>query len=79
MGGLPKRQIYEPVELFWLGHVPETMSDLYNKVEYDHPFRLESTEKCGIGFELPEFGLSVVPNVPNVPKKEGKTDAARAA
>ena len=69
----------EGLQKFWLGHAGETMTDLYDKVKEDKQFRLEWAEKCGVGFELPEFGLSIVPNVPNVPKSEGTKQAARAA
>jgi integrase len=67
------------LQKFWLGHAGETMTDLYDKVKEDLPFRLEWAEKCGIGFDLPEFGLSVVPNVPNVPRNKGIEKAACAA
>ena len=64
---------------FWLGHAGETMTDLYDKVKEDKQFRLEWAEKCGIGFELLDFSLSIVPNVPNVPKSEGKDEVLEAA
>ena len=67
------------LQKFWLGHAGETMTDLYDKVKEDLQFRLEWAEKCGIGFDLPEFGLSIVPKVPNVPKTEDITEAACAA
>jgi hypothetical protein len=67
------------LQKFWLGHAGETMTDLYDKVKEDKQFRLEWAEKCGIGSELPEFGLSIVPKVPNVPKSEGMEEAACAA
>ena len=55
------------------------MTDLCDKVREDLQFRLEWAEKCGIGFELPDLGLSVVPNVPNVPKNENVEASVRAA
>jgi integrase len=67
------------LQKFWLGHAGETMTDLYDKVKEDLQFRLEWAEKCGIGFDLPEFGLSTVPNVPNVPKNRDIEKAACAA
>jgi integrase len=67
------------LQKYWLGHAGETMTDLYDKVKDDLPFRLEWAEKCGFGFELPEFGISVVPKVPNVPKNEDMKKAANAA
>jgi hypothetical protein len=38
------------------------MSDLYDKIREDVPFRKMWAEKSGFGFELP----SVVPNVPKI-------------
>jgi hypothetical protein len=67
------------LQKFWLGHAGETMTDLYDKVKEDQQFRLEWAESCGIGLELPEFGLSSVPKVPNVSKNEGMEEAACAA
>ena len=48
------------------------MSDLYDKIKEDVPFRKGWAEKCGFGFELPSV-------VPNVPKKEDKSKSAKAA
>ncbi len=67
------------LQKFWLGHAGETMTDLYDKVKEDLQFRLDWAEKCGIGFDLPEFGLSIVPKVPNVPRTDDITEAAYAA
>ena len=67
------------LQKFWLGHAGDTMTDLYDKVKEDQQFRLEWAEKCGIGFELPEFGLFDVPKRPNVPRKADMKKAASAA
>jgi hypothetical protein len=48
------------------------MSDLYDKIKEDVPFRKKWAAQCGFGFELPSV-------VPNVPKKAVKTKAAKAA
>ena len=48
------------------------MSDLYDKIREDVPFRKMWAEKSGFGFELPSV-------VPNVPKKEDQLEAAKAA
>ncbi|MDR3725961.1 MAG: tyrosine-type recombinase/integrase [Terracidiphilus sp.] len=69
----------EGLQKFWLGHAGESMTDLYDKVKEDVEFRRMWAEKCGIGFELPELGLSVVPNVPKVPKKAAMKKATEAA
>jgi hypothetical protein len=50
--------------------------DLYDKVKEDVEFRRMWAEKCRIGFELPEIGLSVVPKVP---KNAAMKKAAEAA
>jgi integrase len=47
---------------FWMGHAPDDMSDLYDKIKEDIRFRKEVAEQCGIGFELP---ASIAPNAPN--------------
>jgi integrase len=57
---------------YWMGHAGKDMSDLYDKIKEDVPFRKMWAEKCGYGFELP----SVVPNVPRI---EPKAEAAKAA
>lgn len=67
------------LQKFWPGHADETMTDQYDKVKEDLQFRLEWAGKCGIGFEIPAFGLSIVPNVPNVPRNEDMEKAACAA
>jgi integrase len=57
---------------YWLGHAGKDMSDLYDKIREDVPFRRVWAEKSGFGFELPSV-------VPNVPKKEDQSEAAKAA
>jgi hypothetical protein len=36
-----------------MGHAGADMSDLYDKIKNDVPFRKEVAEKAGLGFELP--------------------------
>jgi hypothetical protein len=48
------------------------MSDLYDKIREDVPFRKMWAEKSGFGFELPSV-------VPNVPKKEDQLETTKAA
>jgi integrase len=66
------------LQKFWLGHAGETMTDRYDKVKEDVQFRLEKAETRGIGFDLPEFGLSIVPKAPKAPKNEDMEEAAEA-
>jgi hypothetical protein len=51
------------------------MSELYDGSVADEAYRLEMSEKMGIGFEIP---LVVVPNVPSC-TEETKTAAGAAA
>jgi len=48
------------------------MSDLYDKIKEDVPFRRMWAEKRGFGFELPSM-------VPNVPRTEDESETANAA
>jgi len=57
---------------YWMGHAGKDMSDLYDKIKEDVPFRRKWAERCEFGFELPSV-------VPNVPKTAEKTEAAEAA
>jgi integrase len=54
---------------FWLGHAAADMSDLYDKIKEDLPYRKEWAGKAGFGFELP----SVVPTVPRIELKDEAT------
>jgi integrase len=51
----------EGVLKFWMGHAPETMSDLYDKIRHDVVFRKDVAERVGIGFRLQ---ASIAPNAP---------------
>jgi hypothetical protein len=51
------------------------MDDLYDMLKHNAAFPKQKGAEYAIGFELPS-SLSVVPNVP---KKRGKTRAAKAA
>ncbi len=58
--------------MFRMGHADETMGDLYDKIKEEVEFRKEWAERCGFGFELGSV-------VPNVPKKEENSLAAKGA
>jgi hypothetical protein len=45
---------------YWMGHAGDSMSDRYDKIRDDLPFRLTRAEQCGVGSKIG----SVVPNVP---------------
>lgn len=62
----------ESVRKFWLGHAGQNMSDLYDKIKEDVPFRRECAERPGIGFDLPSA-------IPNVPKGEDSSCSEEVA
>jgi len=45
-----------------MGHAPEDMSDLYDKIKEDVAFRKRVAERIGIGFELPPPIAPIAPN-----------------
>ena len=75
------------VRKFWMGHAGEDMSDLYDKIKNDVPFRKEVAEKAGLGFDLPskkcveqnQFSSKKRSIGPNGPKSTETSDAQLAA
>jgi integrase len=60
---LRKNMVPEDLIKFWIGHAPQTVTDVYSKVKNDVQFRREVAEKAGLGFELnPEM----FPSVPQI-------------
>jgi hypothetical protein len=55
-----------------MGHAGKDMSDLYDKIKEDVPFRRRWAERCGFGFQL----ASVVPSVPKWSEQTEVTIAA---
>lgn len=51
----------ENVSIFWMGHPPKTMSEIYSQVREDIDFRLKENERVGVGFKVPS-GVSIAPN-----------------
>ncbi len=43
----------EDINNYWMGHQPETMSELYSRFDEDLTSRLREAEIVGIGFEVP--------------------------
>ena len=43
----------EDINNFWMGHLPDTMSELYSRMEFELDRRLEEAEKVGVGFAVP--------------------------
>lgn len=49
---LSKMSCNHDLRLIWLGHQPETMSEIYTKLKGDVDFRLKEAERVGIGFQI---------------------------
>ena len=49
---LRKNMVPEDLIKFWIGHSPQTVTDVYSKVKNDVQFRREVAEKVGLGFEM---------------------------
>jgi hypothetical protein len=65
---LQKTECPEVLRHFWSGHAPKHVSERYTKLREERDFRLEWTEKVGLGFGLtPSIGqlgqLRIVPKV----------------
>jgi integrase len=54
----------EDINNFWMGHQPETMSELYSRMEFELERRLDEAERVGVGFAVPTF--EVAPSAPRI-------------
>jgi integrase len=52
----------EDINNFWMGHQPETMSEIYSRMEFELDRRLREAEKVGVGFTVPS--IEVAPSAP---------------
>ena len=43
----------EDINNFWMGHAPETVSELYSRMEFELERRLNEAESMGVGFNVP--------------------------
>lgn len=51
---LRKNRVPDGLIQFWMGHAPESMTDVYDKVREDVEFRRFTAEQVGLGFDPPE-------------------------
>lgn len=47
---------------FWVGQAAQSVTDLYSRVSDDLPFRLSVADNVGVGFELPDSLIPVIPS-----------------
>lgn len=51
---LRRSAVPEDLIRFWIGHAPQSVTDLYSHVAEDRASRSERAEKVGLGFSIPE-------------------------
>ena len=54
----------EDINNFWMGHQPETMSELYSRMEFELDRRLDEAERVRVGFTVPS--VEVAPSAPRI-------------
>lgn len=58
----------EGVYKFWMGHAGKDMSERYDKIKANVPFRIQKAQEAGIGFDLP----LIAPSAPNFVEEIGE-------
>lgn len=48
----------EDINNFWMGHQPQSMSELYSRMEFENGRRLEEADRVGVGFRVPPVSCS---------------------
>ncbi|HLW81456.1 MAG TPA: site-specific integrase [Candidatus Acidoferrales bacterium] len=48
----------EDINNFWMGHQPQSMSELYSRMEFETGRRLEEADRVGVGFAVPPVNCS---------------------
>jgi hypothetical protein len=59
---MAERRCQEDINNVWMGHQPETMSELYSSMEFELARRLGEAEKIGVGFSVPS--IEIAPSAP---------------
>jgi integrase len=49
------KRCQEDINNFWMGHKPETMSELYSRLDEELELRLQEAETVGVGFGVPTY------------------------
>lgn len=50
---LRSQRCQEDISMYWMGHKPKTMSELYSRMDEELEFRLAEADRVGVGFEVP--------------------------
>jgi len=64
----------EDVSNFWMGHRPQTMSEIYSHLHEELELRLQEAERVGYGFDLPQ--AVGAPNAPKTSDAKSGTEIA---
>jgi len=62
------KRCQEDINIFWMGHKPMTMSEIYSRLFEELDMRLAEAEAVGYGFRLPPNGCLI----PMIPKNEAQ-------
>jgi integrase len=62
------KRCQEDINIFWMGHKPKTMSELYSHLFEEIEVRLAEAETVGFGFDLPEEPSEKAVIAPIAPK-----------
>lgn len=47
------KRCQEDISMFWMGHKPKTMSELYSRMDEELELRLAEADVVGVGFDIP--------------------------
>jgi len=67
------KRCQEDINNSWMGHKPETMSELYSRLDEELELRLQEAESVGVGFDIPAYVA------PSAPKMQTGTEVEIAA
>ncbi len=57
-------RVQEDINNFWMGHQPETMSEVYSRLDSELDLRLAEAEAVGVGFTVPAPIAPIAPRNP---------------
>jgi integrase len=52
------KRVQEDINNFWMGHVPETMSETYSRLDLELDLRSAEAESMGVGFTVPPIPIA---------------------
>lgn len=58
------KRCQEDLNNFWMGHKPQTMSEVNSRMDEELEPRLQEAEVVGVGFVVPAYAAPSAPKVP---------------